>query len=50
MTSLLDYDVITNKVFYKCWHILEYIDKHKKNMSELDKETIQATIMDERRI
>lgn len=34
-----------NEVFYKGWHILEYIEKHP-NMSELDKEAIQATIMD----
>lgn len=45
MKSLLDYDFLMHEVFYKCWHILEYIEKHP-NMSELDKEAIRATIMD----
>lgn len=45
MTSLLDYDFLMHDVFYKCWPILEYIEKHP-SMSELDKEAIKATIMD----
>lgn len=45
MTSLLDYELLTNEVFYKCWHIMEYIEKHP-DMSALDKEAIKATIMD----
>lgn len=45
MKSLFDYDSLLNEVFYKCWHILEYIEKNP-NMSDLDKEAIQATIMD----
>ncbi len=45
MKSLFDYPIIVNETFYKCWHILEYIENHK-NMSELDKEAIKATIMD----
>lgn len=45
MKSLLDYEPLVNEVFYKCWHILEYIEKHLE-MTELDKEAIQATIMD----
>lgn len=45
MKSLLDYDFLMHEVFYKCWHILEYIEMHP-NMSELDREAIRATIMD----
>lgn len=45
MKSLVDYPVIVNETFYKCWHILEYLEKHK-DISELDIEAIQATIMD----
>lgn len=45
MTNLLDYEVLVNEVFYKCWHILEYIEKHP-DMSELDKQAIKSTIMD----
>lgn len=45
MKSLLDYDYLINDVFYRCWHILEYIEHHP-NMSELEKEAIKATIMD----
>ncbi|MDE6141362.1 MAG: hypothetical protein K2G03_02050, partial [Bacilli bacterium] len=45
MKSLLDYDFLMYDVFYKCWHILEYIEHHP-GMSELDKEAIKATIMD----
>ncbi len=45
MKSLLDYDFLMHDVFYRCWHILEYIEKHP-NMSELDHEAIKATIMD----
>lgn len=45
MKSLYDYEVLVNDTFYRSWHILDYIEKHK-NMSELDKEAIKATIMD----
>lgn len=45
MTNLFDYEVLVNEVFYKCWHILEWIEKHP-NMSDLDKQAISATIMD----
>jgi len=45
MTSLFDYQILVNEVFYRCWHILEYIEKHP-NMSKLDKQAIKATIMD----
>ena len=45
MKSLYSYAVLNNEVFYKCWHILEYITAHP-NMSELDQEAIKATIMD----
>lgn len=45
MKSLVDYEVITNEVFYRCWHILDYIAAHK-DLPELEREAIQATIMD----
>ncbi len=45
MKSLFDYPVLVNETFYKCWHILEYLEKHE-NLSELEKEGIRATIMD----
>lgn len=45
MKSLFDYEFLVNEVFYKCWHILDYITEHPV-MDELDKEAIQATIMD----
>lgn len=45
MTSLFDYELLVNEVFYKCWHILDWIEKHP-DMQELDKEAIKATIMD----
>lgn len=45
MKNLMDFDLLVNDVFYKCWHILEYIEKHP-NMSALDREAICATIMD----
>lgn len=45
MTDLFSYDLLINEVFYKCWHILEWIEAHH-DMSDLDKEAIQATIMD----
>ena len=44
MKRLIDFEVITNETFYKGWHILEYIEKHK--LSALDIEAIKATIMD----
>lgn len=45
MKNLFDYELLVNEVFYKCWHILEYIEKHP-NMSDLDRQAIKATIMD----
>lgn len=45
MTSLLDYEFLMHDVFYRCWHILEYIEKHP-GMPTLDREAIKATIMD----
>ena len=26
MASLVDYELLTNDVFYRCWHILDYIE------------------------
>lgn len=43
--NLYDYDILVNDIFYRGWHILEYIEKHP-NMSELDRECVQNTIMD----
>lgn len=45
MTSLLDYDILTNEVFYRCWHILDYIAAHP-DMTPLERESIEATIME----
>lgn len=45
MINLFDYDVLVNEVFYRCWHILEYIEKHP-DMPDLEKQAIKATIMD----
>lgn len=45
MKSLFEYDFLVNDVFYRSWHILEYIEKHPE-MSELDRSAIEATIMD----
>lgn len=45
MTSLLDYDILTNEVFYRCWHILDYIAAHP-DMPPLEREAIEATIME----
>lgn len=45
MRKLIDIDFVVNEVFYKCWHILDYIQEHSP-LSELDKEAIEATIMD----
>ena len=45
MTSLKDYDLIVNDVFYRGHHILDWI-KNNPNMSDLDREAIKATIMD----
>lgn len=43
--SLLDYDLLTNDVFYRCWHILDYI-AHHPNLPESDHQAIEATIME----
>lgn len=45
MKSLLDYELITNEVFYRCWHILDYIKEHP-DMPPLERESIEATIME----
>lgn len=45
MKSLFEYEFLVNEVFYKCYHILEWI-KLNPNMSDLDRKAIQATIMD----
>lgn len=45
MTSLLDYDILANDVFYRCWHILDYIEAHP-DMPQLERESIEATIME----
>lgn len=45
MISLFDYDYLVNEVFYRCEHILSYIEAHK-DMGELDFKAIEATIMD----
>lgn len=45
MKYLQDYDFLVNEVFYRCWHILDYIDNHP-DMSPLDLEAVKATIMD----
>ena len=45
MYNLYSYDVLVNDVFYRCCHILDYYSTHL-NMSELEKESIKATIMD----
>lgn len=45
MRSLFEYDFLVNEVFYKCWPILKWIEKNP-NMSDLDRQAIQATIMD----
>ena len=45
MISLFNYNVLKREVFYKCWHILEYIVNHP-DMSNLEKKAINATIMD----
>lgn len=44
MKSLFDYPFIINELFYKGWRLFEYMEKHE--LTELDKETIKATIMD----
>jgi len=43
--KLSEFYSLNNNVFYKGWHILEYIKTHK-DLSLLDKEAIKATIMD----
>ena len=43
--SLYDYKVLCNDVFYRSFHIFEYIETHP-DMSDLEKQAIKATIMD----
>lgn len=43
--KLHDYEVLNNEVFYRCWHILDYIEAHP-DMSPLELIAIKATIMD----
>lgn len=45
MKNLFEYDFLVNEVFYKCQPILKWIEANP-NMSDLDREAIQATIMD----
>lgn len=45
MASLVDYELLTNDVFYRCWHILDYIEAHP-DMPPLERESIEATIME----
>lgn len=45
MKKLEEFQLLVNDVFYRCYHILEYI-KLKSPLTELDKEAIKATIMD----
>lgn len=45
MKNLFDFDLLVNDVFYRSLHILDYIEKYP-SLSDLDKETISATIMD----
>lgn len=45
MKSLYDFEVLCSEVFYKCFNILDYVEKNL-DMSDLDREAIQATIMD----
>lgn len=44
MKKLSDFPVLKERVFYKGWHILEYMETH--SLTELDKSAIKATIMD----
>jgi hypothetical protein len=44
MKSLDCYSILKTSVFYKGWHILEYLNTHE--LSLLDQEAIKATIMD----
>ena len=43
--SLYDYDVLVNDTFYRCFHILDYIELNP-NMDSLEKDAVCATIMD----
>lgn len=45
MTELKHYDLLVSHVFYRSFHVLDYIGKNP-NMSDLDREAICATIMD----
>lgn len=45
MKSLLDYPFLVNDVFYRCEHVLSYIESHT-NMDPLEISAIKATIMD----
>ncbi|MCH5166663.1 MAG: hypothetical protein J1F35_02100 [Erysipelotrichales bacterium] len=44
MKKLEEYELLVSDVFYRCYHILEYI-KIKSPLTDLDKEAIMATIM-----
>lgn len=43
MKKLENYDLLVNDVFYRGYHILDYIKSHS-NISDLDREAICATI------
>lgn len=45
MTNLYDYDLLLHEVFYRGWHILTYLEKHK-DLDDLEKECISNTILD----
>lgn len=45
MKSLVDYDILVSDVFYRSEHVLDYLERHK-NLSELDREAIENTILD----
>ncbi len=45
MKSIIDFDLINNEVFYRGWHILDYI-AHHKDLPSLEEESIKATIVD----
>ena len=43
--NLYDFEILNKEVFYKCQHILSFLEKNE-NLSELDRMAIKATIMD----
>ncbi len=45
MKSLVDYELLINDVFYRCWHILDYIVAHP-DLPPLERQAIESTIME----